>query len=422
MAATFFEEFPYLRETALRGDMDSLFRQIQENLLRKRREAGEAFQELQTQASAPPPEPSPYETGVSQLFGDVGSIIAGRPEFAARAREDVTQRRAMLLHQREQNLQILRDKYVAAARSAENIDPELSLKYNEKVEQLSKQLDDIARRGQIQLEGSLAMQRVEKQGETDRDVATIRGEYDLAIANLRMLTGGSAGMKIASPQAFDKAVTDIMGLYKKSGSLPSDSKVRFSLASQVSALQPWEGATERAYTAKLAQHMMGLGFKRKMHGVFVPDPTGQAIIRSALGLHFPKEKPETTGTTQTEAPQVGGVDVQAPIQQEIIVESPTGTLTPRQQLYVQELKDLSTKVYAPLSQRFLGMPTKQSVSDQTWGEIVQKRQRKRIADIIKTLAAQGIRVTMPAIPVEGTQNEEEITDEILNMPALPPEE
>src|SRR3989304_2779182 len=165
---------------ALSRRIRALTEEMSAEQLRRRGAAGSAFEELQTAQAAPPPELGAMEAALPQLFGDVASVISRRPEFGERTREDIKQRQAMLLQQRMQNIQVLRDKYVALAEQAEKLDPIKALEHSEKVERYNKLLEQLHDREMTGFKATKAGELAQLAARTDIRVAEINREADFA--------------------------------------------------------------------------------------------------------------------------------------------------------------------------------------------------------------------------------------------------
>src|SRR3972149_869090 len=165
---------------ALSRRIRALTEEMSAEQLRRRGAAGSAFEKLQTAQAAPPPELGAMEAALPQLFGDVASVISRRPEFGERTREDIKQRQAMLLQQRMQNIQVLRDKYVALAEQAEKLDPIKALEHSEKVERYNKLLEQLHDREMTGFKATKAGELAQLAARTDIRVAEINREADFA--------------------------------------------------------------------------------------------------------------------------------------------------------------------------------------------------------------------------------------------------
>lgn len=290
----------------LQDEIEGLRGGMSQDLGRRRQAADTAFGALEEAGRAPQPEAGPAE-GIQQLFGDVGSIISRRPEFGQRSREDIQQRVAGLRDQRMQNLQILRDKYHAAAQQLDKVDPIKALEYNEKVERVSKLLEQ-----GMEMEKVKYTQDQESKRNTERvqggiTEANIRADADRYGAELahdsRLLNALSgAGNKAATTKVERAELLDALRKqFVVKGKLKSPNLYRAGLLD----LPPYEGQSEEQWIREMQE-----GFRTAKGGGKLDRRDLEEIVRNRARW-FPSA-PSVPGETSTTAPGTGAANLRAP--------------------------------------------------------------------------------------------------------------
>lgn len=269
--------------------------------------AGRARSAYEGLAGAPLPEVDPLAGGTQQLFGDVASVISRRPEFGQRTREDIKQRGAMLLQQRMQNIQLLRDRYQEEAAKIGKLDPVKALEFSEKTERMNKLLELLHERDMAEYREGQATLRQEQGDKAagERTQAEIAGRENVArinaqVAGMRATVTGS--VKPATAADRQEQITKLLDLYKDKGKLPTDRNTRYAIAQSVIGVPLYEGQTEREWALDAARAVMSMGFKRRIKGVDVPDATGVMMLKLTRARFFGEELPE--GPPDLNAPAV----------------------------------------------------------------------------------------------------------------------
>lgn len=269
--------------------------------------AGAARSAYEGLAGQPLPQQG-VEAGIEQLFGDMGSIISRRPEISERSREDVKQRGAMLLQQRIQNIQILRDRYQEEANKIGKLDPIKSLEFAEKTERMNKVLEQLHARDMAEFGAKAAMDRttVEQTGagqraqlaaDTDIRVAEINSDARLLGALSRAGTGEDG--KPMTAKDYDTLLGDLDNRFIVKGQ-PVNKKAYHMYKAALIGMTPPGGMTEQQWLRKVQTKLIGALNGKKL------DAKTLTEVVQARALHFevPPAAPLPAGTDPLNAPAV----------------------------------------------------------------------------------------------------------------------
>ena len=260
-------------------------------------QAGTSRSAYEGLAGAPLPQLEPIESGTQQLFGDMASIISRRSEFGDRTREDVKQRGAMLLQQRIQNIQILRDRYQEDAAKIGKLDPIKALELSEKTERMNKLLEQLHERdlaefnqGQATLrsrEGDVAaMERTREQSRSAAEVANINSQAEL----MRWLaSGGGADKGALTTEKREERKNAFKGLFLKPEQKEVPTKARPMYQQGLITMSPAAGQTAEQWTNEMVREFSAAQGGKPLNQRQVED-----IVR-ARALHFAVDQEPPAG-------------------------------------------------------------------------------------------------------------------------------
>lgn len=379
----------------LQAFLDRMMKEEQDRQAGLRGAAEQAYGTYTGATAAPMPQPDLMGEGIQQLFGDVGSIIAQKPEFAARSREDIMAKRAMMLQQRGENLQILRDKYITAAAQVGKMDPIKEMQYREKADRLSKLLDQ---QGELELQGvkeTGAGERAQLAAKTDIEVANINSQAEL----MRWLASG-AGQNEKGTMTPEKRTERLTNITKEFIDPKSKGVIKESIPlylASILAVPPAVGQTEDKWTAEVVEHILGATKRKTM------DAHQQELFKRSRLIHFPPSPPKIKeAAVDISASPIAGAEAMAELNiPRVILEAPTGTI-PRgkPQELVNELRFILPKTVGARGPSEL---------------VIQRRAALRVQKIIEELRKRGIRVNFTN-PIPGVIAEE-YSDSFLNKEA-----
>ena len=127
--------------------------------------AGQAQEAYQQAAAAPAPELAPGDLFAQTLLGNLASVISQNPQYQQNAQQERQASQSQLIKARQDNLTSLRDVYTQKVKQAEEAaDLESTEKYRNKIESITKNIDDLrAKHGNaLALEESKHRNRMEE--------------------------------------------------------------------------------------------------------------------------------------------------------------------------------------------------------------------------------------------------------------------
>ena len=358
------------RIAELRGEEDTR----QEGLGRT---AGAARTAYEGMAGAPLPEQHPLESGTQQLFGDMASIISRRPEFGERTREDVKQRGAMLLQQRMQNIQLLRDRYQEEAAKVGKLDPIKALELSEKTERMNKLLEQLHERDITGFREGREDARNTERVRGGISEANIRADADRYQAD----ASRSASLGKLPEDKFDARRLDIFNQFKDTKGKGGILKNNRPLAAASILGITRAGEASDAWQSRTVQDLENIFGKGKMPKEFVTQ------LQFWKATHFPPQKKDKRQSTD-ETPVVGGVTTEAPMPR-VTIEAPGGEVPPRAQPLVDEALRLLPRTTGARGPSEL---------------VVQRRHVLQLQKIMQQLQTMGVRLNVLNL-VEGTETQ-----------------
>ena len=379
-----------LEVASLRKQLEDMFSREETRMRGLRGQAGEARGAYEDLAAAPAPEVSGIESGLQQLFGDMGSIISRRPELGERSREDIKQRGAILRQQRIQNIQILRDKYQVLAQRAEKFDPIEALKYTEKSVRMGKLLDQDHEKEVLTTKGTQAtgLQTQADEAAMARTRVQTAGELDVANVNAdtRLLKALALGRGATTDKEYDDLLGNLDKLYVEKGKATTkDARTFYQYKGQLLSIKPSPDITLEQWKQKMITKLTG-----QKGGKLGDGALGEIIIAGAMHYAPTKATPTKKAAAVAGTTPITEVSATRP-PQDVIIESPTGQLRGRAELAANELQNLV---------RIIARPAR-GPSEQ----VIHQRARKRISQLIRIIEDSGARVTFPPPEVAGVETQ-----------------
>jgi hypothetical protein len=289
-----------LEVAALRKRIEDLLGEESTRQGTLQRTAGEARSAYEDLAGSALPQLNPVESGTQQLFGDVASVISRRPEFGERTREDIKQRGAMLLQQRIQNIQLLRDRYQEEASKVGKLDPIKALELNEKTERMNKLLEQLHERDIAVFGAQQAGERTDKEQAGAKEREAMGNATAIKVAEInadaRLLNALASGGKgtATTPDEHAKLIADWQSKFIVKGK-PVDATKKPFYQQGLLAFPPPTGMTDVQWVDKMQRAFIGGNGGKPLSERQLTD------IIAARAMHFAVEPPPPPAAPATPA-------------------------------------------------------------------------------------------------------------------------